>query len=380
MSRSKRIMKTLRNRIEAALQNPERSPWFSLETLLLVLSMVYGAVMRLRPRLYESGWLPSRILPCRVLSIGNITAGGTGKTPMTIFIAQRIQAMGYRVAVISRGYRGELEDKGGVVSDGETILVGPEQAGDEPYLMASILRGVPVLVGRRRYEAGMLAVKRFQPDVILLDDAFQHLRLKRDLDLVLMDKRLPFGNGFLLPRGVLREPHVALKRAHAIVFTRCNSDSSKSPSHPLIIQRPVFFTQHRPVIRILSGGKDGFSSNTEAISLIEGKRAVCFAGLADNRQFFTTLQQTGCKLIKTFSFSDHHHYTRFDLEAIAAEAVKCNAEIVATPFKDGVKLDASFPWPVPLAVVDAQIDFFGNENNFLSFLCSSLQLSYRGNY
>ena len=161
MTRLQRFFERFRRRIEMAAKGEDPTPFFSVETVLLVLSVVYGGLMGLRARLYEKGVLPSKTLPCRVVSIGNLIAGGTGKTPMTIRVARMIRDMGYRVVVLSRGYRGRMEKTGGVVSDGGTIFKGPEDAGDEPYLMARILTGIPVVVGQRRYEAGMMAVKRF---------------------------------------------------------------------------------------------------------------------------------------------------------------------------------------------------------------------------
>ncbi len=220
MTRIRSFFERFRRRIEMAARGEDPTPFFSIETVLMVLSVVYGGLMCLRARLYEKGVLPSKTLPCRVVSIGNLISGGTGKTPMTILVARMIRDMGCRVVVLSRGYRGRMEKTGGVVSDGRTIFKGPDDAGDEPYLMARVLTGIPVVVGQRRYEAGMMAVKRFKPDVIVLDDAFQHLRLKRDLNLVLLDSRSPFGNGHMLPRGLLREPLSALRRSHAVVYTR----------------------------------------------------------------------------------------------------------------------------------------------------------------
>ena len=230
MKSLKANIERLKNRISSAAGSNVPSSLLSLETALLVLSLAYGVVIRIRARLYAAGVLPSKALLCRVISVGNIIAGGTGKTPMTIFVAQLLRDKGQRVVVLSRGYRGSMEASGGIVSDGERIFKGPDEAGDEPYLMARVLKGIPVVVGKRRYEAGMMAIARFQPDVIVLDDAFQHLRLKRDLDLVLLDCRSPWGNGYLLPRGLLREPLSALRRAHAIIFTR--SRQSGRPAIP----------------------------------------------------------------------------------------------------------------------------------------------------
>ncbi|WP_054690049.1 tetraacyldisaccharide 4'-kinase [Desulfosarcina cetonica] len=205
----------LRRRIMDISRNDWPSALLSLETLLSVLSTIYGGITALRASGYAKGWLKSRRLPCKVVSIGNLVAGGTGKTPMTIYVAQLLHEMGWRVVVLSRGYRGRMETMGGVVSDGHRLLATVEDAGDEPYLMARCLKGVPVLVGRQRYQAGLLAIRAFGAEVIVLDDAFQHLKLKRDLNLVLLDHHQPFGNGHLLPRGLLREPLSSLRRAHA---------------------------------------------------------------------------------------------------------------------------------------------------------------------
>ena len=176
MTRFKVSIERLRNRISATASRSGPSPFFSMQTALLVLSLAYGAVIRIRARLYEVGLLPSKTLPCPVVSVGNIITGGTGKTPMTIFVAQLLRDKGCRVVVISRGYRGQMEASGGIVSDGKRIFKGPGEAGDEPYLMARVLKGIPVVVGKRRFDAGMMAIEYFQPDVIVLDDGFQHLK------------------------------------------------------------------------------------------------------------------------------------------------------------------------------------------------------------
>jgi tetraacyldisaccharide 4'-kinase len=351
----------LRGRIMAVVKKKGPSPLFSLESVLLFLSIIYGAAMRIRARLYATGLLPSRGLPCRVISIGNITAGGTGKTPTTIYVAQHIRDMGYRVAVISRGYRGRLESVGGgVVSDGRTIFKDAEEAGDEAYLMARVLKGIPVVVGRRRYDAAMLAVNRFQPDVIVLDDAFQHLKLKRDVDLVLLDRHAPYGNGELLPRGTLREPASALQRADAIIFTRSETGSEVNARDRIWRGRcPEFYTHHCPVVRMIDSTKGTFLTSSKNISALKGQRVVAFAGLADNTQFFDTLRQSDCHLIQTIEYADHYRYDRRDLDRIAAEAKKLAAESVVTTLKDFVKIEALENLPMRLVVVDVVIQVIG---------------------
>jgi len=365
----------LRRRIEAAGADDDSggSAPAGLKGALFVLSRGYGWIMGVRERLYVRGVLPSRSLPCRVVSIGNLVAGGTGKTPMTIFVARLIQSLGYRVVVVSRGYRGRMEPSGGVVSDGRTILAGPEDAGDEPYLMAKILTGIPVVVGRRRWEAGMLAVQRFDPHCIVLDDAFQHRRLQRDLDVVLLDSRSPVGNGHLLPRGRLREPLSALQRAQAVVFTRC-----QAPVGPDLLKRlpahcRVFYSVHTPLIRASTAPAGDASSDVTAMAMLHGRRVLAFAGLADNRQFFDLLRQSGCRTTRTLAFADHHRYTVGDLDHISRMAVETGADVLVTTFKDWVKLENVRSWPLPLVAVDVTIKLTHQERGFRSFLSNALK-------
>lgn len=373
MTRLKNYIKRIQRRLVSAARDERPAPLLSLETALRALSVVYGGSMGIRARLYEKDVLSSKRLPCRVVSIGNILAGGTGKTPMTILIAQTLNDMGYRVAVISRGYRGRMENSGGVVSDGRRIISGPEDAGDEPYLMARRLKGIPVVVGSRRYDSGMVAVKRFHPDVIVLDDAFQHLRLKRDLNLVLLDCHAPFGNGHILPRGLLREPMSALNRAHAIVFTRCGHAVESSILDALPGQRPVFYTAHTQVIRTTRLDDGTLLNDTTDISALKGKKIVAFSGLADNHQFFDGLEQAGCMLVHTFSFADHHRYGSSDLNRITETARERDADLLVTTYKDFVKIEKKKQWPVALIAVDVNIQVIGDQRRFFNFISRALK-------
>ena len=372
MIRLQRFIERFRRRIEMTVTREDPTPFFSIETVLMVLSVVYGGLVCLRARLYEKGVLPSQTLPCRVVSIGNLIAGGTGKTPMTILVARMIRDMGYQVVVLSRGYRGRMEKTGGIVSDGRTIFKGPEDAGDEPYLMARILTGIPVVVGQGRYEAGMMAVKRFQPDVIVLDDAFQHLQLKRDLNLVLLDSRSPFGNGHLLPRGLLREPLSALRRAHAVIYTRSEPVLTPPTHHRALRHQPVFYTAHHLTIRQTDPANGRLADGASEISMLKGKKAVAFAGLADNAQFFASLELAGCMLVHTFSFADHHGYGPYDFDRITAMAMEKGADVLVTTLKDFVKFETVKQWPVALTVVDATINLTKDEDVFLKTLTDAL--------
>lgn len=373
MIRSKNHLQRLRDRAESIGTKEGPAPLFSVETVLQVLSVLYGAAMAIRARLYAQGVLPSRSLPCRVVSIGNIVAGGTGKTPMAIFVAETIRDLGYRVVVISRGYHGRMEKSGGVVSDGCRLCKGPEYAGDEPYLMAAILKDIPVVVGKDRYAAGILAIQRFNPDVIVLDDAFQHMRLKRDVNLVLLDHRSPLGNGFLLPRGRLREPVSALHRAQALIFTRSRDALAPHRIDFPAGRCPVFHSVHAPVIRKTAHASDSLVKDGMGISILQGKKAVAFAGLADNDQFFDSLERVGCLLVHTIAFGDHHRYENSDLARIVATAKAEGADMLATTFKDWVKIEHAYPWPMPVVAVDVRIDWVGDQERFHNFLSLALQ-------
>ncbi|MBI5810633.1 MAG: tetraacyldisaccharide 4'-kinase, partial [Deltaproteobacteria bacterium] len=169
---------------------------------LYLLSILYGASVRMRASLFAIGLIKTKRLPCRVVSIGNLTVGGSGKTPMVMHMADILQKKGRRVVILCRGYKGSAKGVN-AVSDGRTVLLGYKEAGDEPYLLARRLKGVPVVVGRDRYKSGLYAIEAFSPDVILLDDGFQHIRLARDVNILLVDSKEGFGNGHLLPRGLL---------------------------------------------------------------------------------------------------------------------------------------------------------------------------------
>lgn len=373
VSRKKKALEGLRNYLESISKTDGPAALLGIETVLHVISILYGAVMAIRARLYKIGLLPSRVLPCRVVAIGNITAGGTGKTPMTICVAQAIQRLGYRVVVISRGYKGRMERTGGIVSDGRTVFHGPDGTGDEPYLMATSLADIPVVVGSDRYQAGMLAMRRFAPDVVVLDDAFQHLRLKRDLDLVLLDQRAPLGNGRLIPRGRLREPLSALRRAHALVFTRCDAAAPAQPLPPEMGRRPIFHTIHVPVISATYGTADPLVPDDRIdFSVLQARKALAFSGLADNDQFFRSLQQGGCRLVHQIAFGDHHRYCASDLRRIVNQAVASGAELLITTAKDWVKIQPIYDWSMAVVAVDVRIGWLGDPERFDRFLSTAM--------
>ncbi len=297
------------------------------------LSLLYGMVVAFRNRLYDRGILKQVRLSRPVISIGNITAGGTGKTPMTVLIANGLKARGFRPAVLSRGYCGRLTTSGNVVSAGASILLRPEAAGDEPVLIAAAAPGIPVLTGPDRCFSGRLAIEKFGADILILDDAFQHRRLFRDVNILLLDKDRPFGNGQLLPAGPLREPRTALNRADIIVKTGIarGEPERENPAGPDRI--PVFRARYQALA--IMQGKDHQLLPPGAL---HGKGIVAFTGIAGPDKFRATLEELGATIIKFLTFPDHYFYKQGDVQAIAGEAKALNAEMVLTTEKDGVKL------------------------------------------
>lgn len=343
-------------------------------------SIFYGGAVRLRVSLFDRRIFKSRKLPCMVISIGNLTLGGTGKTPMTIYTADLVQRLGYRPAVVSRGYRGRREKKGGIVSDGCNIFLTAEDAGDEAFMMARKLKNIPVLIGRDRFRSGMEAVNRFSADVIILDDGFQHLQLKRDIDLVLLDDTNPLGNGYLFPRGVLREPVSALKRADACILTRCRPGNAMPPE---LGPGPFFSTCHNPyLVRVIPAGSDSANDDNASgagLELIRGHRAVAFSGIAGNDEFCRMLETMGCDVAGFAGFPDHHWYTPGDFENLMTEIRKSNADMLITTDKDYARIHGRIRWPVDLAVVGIKISLEDQADAFNAFMEKRLADFYPGN-
>jgi len=377
-------MNLLRNKIESTIKGGAEAPTVSLATILYMISLGYGGIQKLRSMLYGKNILKSRRLPCKVVSIGNIAVGGTGKTPMTIYVARRIKALGYTVAVLSRGYKGEAEKKGALVSDEKTIFLGPEIAGDEPFMLACRLEGIPVIVGRDRFAAGMLAVKHFRADVVVLDDGFQHLRLARDMDFVLLDYTQPFGNSHLLPRGMLREPIASLYRSDACILTRTKMDSSSASGsavdrlQTVVPQCPVFSSFHTPYYYTIPAATrapfDQLSKQPcdDDFNFLAGRSVMAFSGIARNDDFRQTVQALDCVTKGFLEFPDHHRYSAKDISIITQAAKKATAEILVTTEKDYARFAVDTVWPLDLVVIGVRISFGEDEQRFDEFLKQGL--------
>ncbi len=378
-------MLKIKKKIESVMHSADQIPVSPLASMLYGISIVYGAAQKLRASCYRPKILRSQKLPCRVISVGNITVGGTGKTPMTIYVAQKLQQSGIRVAVISRGYKGSAESSGGVVSDGRNLLMDSEQAGDEPYLMAGRLKNIPVIVGKNRFAAGMLAIRKFQSEVIVLDDAFQHLKLSKDIDLILLDYTRPFGNTHLLPRGILREPVTALRRATACILTRSPTGPDEAASTTLagikthMPDIPIFTSAHNPYMyTVKSGVPTPFNAISHFIvppdsDQIKYKKVYGFSGIARNDDFQRTVATLGFNPMGFFDFSDHHKYSRDDLEKMVRIAQEAGADCLITTEKDHARIAHQKPLSMDLVVVGVRIEFSGDGQDFISFIQSRLR-------
>jgi len=372
-------MSIVRKKIERVMYSEEkRGPSFS-GLILSVLSAIYGTLIRIRDIFYLSGIFSQKRLPCKVVSIGNITVGGTGKTPMTICLAEMLTGSGYKVVVVSRGYMGRVEKKGGIVSNGREILMGSDSSGDEPFMMAARLNNIPVVVGQNRYNSGLLAIRNFNPEIILLDDGFQHRKLFRDIDLLLLDASCPFGNGRLIPRGVLREPVVSIKRADAFILTRSSSDNTEARNtiNAVSNNQPVFEAYN--AFYFFKAGKGGASNLasdfrnqvSEDFGSVAGKKVVAFSGIAGNDYFRKTLSGFKCDLQEFIGFPDHYRYTAGDMERISKSIRDKEAGLVMTTEKDFARMDGKFNFPVDIIVVGVKM-CIKDEKSFREFILSKL--------
>ena len=336
---------------------------------LAPLSVVYGALARARTRLYRSGFLKSERVGAPVVSVGNLTAGGTGKTPLVEWVARAVAAEGLRPCVLSRGYGREDVTRRVVVSDGARVLASVREGGDEPVLLAESLAGVAsVVCDRDRVAAARWALENLGAQVFVLDDGFQHMRIARDLDIVTLDATEPWGGGHLLPRGLLREPTAALARAGCVVITR--SDLSHDLGHlraevARLTDARVFASRVRT--RGLRGTDDDKehartgthqeeSARVSVESLISNGAVAAFCAVGNPRAFFEQLRKEGFDLRHTRSFPDHHAYSRSEVETFERDAEARGALALLTTAKDAVKLRAQ-AFTLPCYVVEIELEF-----------------------
>ena len=328
---------------------------------LSLLSLAYGISVRLRLKSIKNR--EGLSLPGFTVSIGNLTAGGTGKTPAACMMAEWALTEGYSVAVLSRGYAGKNREKVTVVSDGKDILAGPKEAGDEPYLMAARLPGVPVITAKDRYLAGITAYNRFASNFFILDDGYQHLRLKRDLNLLLLDASMPFGNHRMLPRGPLREPVDETARADAVILTRAgflkNRNEIGNDLIHILRGKPLFMCEHQPHKVMLPS-----QNAVHDPSFLKGKRVVAFAGIARPGYFRNTLDRLGAEILSFRSFPDHHHFHYDEIKSLIREKEKTGADFLITTEKDWIKVSSLLSGNPYASYLTVSFDFLNDREAF----------------
>lgn len=341
-------------------------------------SRLYGAVVKTRNRLYEKKFLKSFSLGVPVVSIGNMTVGGTGKTPLVALIAEILAAKGEKVAVLSRGYGRTNPKQRVLISDEKKILTETETAGDEPFELAQKLLGKAVVIADAdRASAGNWAREEFGITAFVLDDAFQHRRVKRTIDIVTIDATNPFGNGKLLPFGILREPLKNLKRADAIVITRTNLTSEilslKAQIKEFNSTCPIFTTKNEAanLVELKDFHENLSNFNNSKFEIQRQKvRILAFCALGNPDNFFDQLRRENFNVVATEKFSDHYFYTQNDVAKLEAQAGKQNAEILLTTAKDAVKLK-NLKFNLPCFVVESQM-IFDDEINFEKWLSAKI--------
>jgi tetraacyldisaccharide 4'-kinase len=339
----------------------------SWHSLLGPLSALYRVAVELRLWAYKNGVLKKHGLPGFVISVGNVAVGGTGKTPAVAMLADWAQKEGCRVAILSKGYGGKHRKRVFEVSDGDRLLAGVQESGDEPYLLARKISGVPVVISKNRYLAGLYASRRYGTDVFILDDGFQHLKVKRNLDLALMDAANPIGNGQLLPRGPLREPLEQLKRAHAIILTRFRDKQTAQNAHTFLRERfpetPVFLADHFADQVVLPG-----LDQVHPPAFLRGKRVAAFAGIARPEAFHETLVDLGADPVYFKGFGDHHPYAREEINALIRRKEASNAQYLMTTEKDWMRIASLAPTCAEMGYLSISFDLLSEKDAFFGMI------------
>jgi tetraacyldisaccharide 4'-kinase len=350
----------------------------AVRTLLYGMSKVFQGIVKARKFLYDVRILRDTTLGIQVIAVGNITAGGTGKTPVVEKFARELQDQGRKVAILSRGYRSkppplrrrlinkilfrEEATPPRVVSDGKSLLLDSETAGDEPYMLASNLKDVVVLVDKDRVKSGRYAVQKFGCDILLLDDGFQYWKLRgRRKDIVLVDCQQPFGNEHMLPRGTLREPPPHLARASVIFLTKSDGNTAElrkriakyNPTAGIIecVHHPLYF-------------EDVFTGERHGLDFLKGRRVASFSAIAQPESFEQSLVKLGAELVYTKSYADHHRFTQQEVLNAINRSKKRQAEMIITTQKDAVRFPKIDRRDLPIYFMRVEIKILSGAKDF----------------
>jgi len=348
-----------------------------LRSTLYILSRIFLLVIKLRRLLYDLRLFRDTTLGVQVIAVGNLTVGGTGKTPVVERIARELRNQGRNVAILSRGYRSKPPplfrrlwnrllhidpDPPRVVSDGHSLLLDSETAGDEPYMLASNLKDVVVLVDKDRVKSGRYAIEKFGCDILVLDDGFQYWKLAgRRQDVVLIDCEQPFGNNHLLPRGTLREPPSHLNRAHVIMITKSNGRTAelRAKLRELNPHARIIECVHKPLYL-----EDVFSGERFPLEILRGRRVAAMSGIAQPESFEKSLVDLGAELVYTKRFADHHRYTQQELLNVINRSKIRQAEMILTTQKDAVRFPKLDRRDLPIYFLRVEIEIVRGARDF----------------
>lgn len=349
-----------------------------LRGFLFLLSKSFEGLVSLRRFLYKYRIFRDHTLGCLVVSVGNLTVGGTGKTPVVEKFARALAQKGRKVAILSRGYKSaprptwqrillwvtryEKRIPPRVVSDGQNLLLDSEQAGDEPYMLASNLPDVVVLVDKDRVKSGRYAIERFKADTLVLDDGFQHWRLKSRLNLVLVDRHYPFGNNHLLPRGTLREAPTALKRASHVFITKSNGTGSvelRERIKSINAGAQIIECTHHPLYL-----QNVFTGERKPLEFLKHLKVAALSGIAMPDGFEQGLEKLGAELVHTKQYADHHRYTQQEILNMINRSKKRQAQAIITTEKDAVRFPKLDRVDVPIYYLRVEIKIIEGAKDF----------------
>lgn len=335
--------------------------------ILYVFSLIYGMLVNIKLVGYRCGIFKKAKLDCFVISLGNVTVGGTGKTPTAQRLARDIRDMGYRVVILNRGYRAKWHGEVGIVSDGKRLHMDAAEAGDEAYMLAKHLPEVPVLIGAERAKTGRYAMEHFGAEVAILDDGYQHWQLERDLDILLVDAVNVFGNGYILPRGTLREPISHISRADICLMTKVDQaaagscDYIRETVHCYNPDARIVESIHQPRCFIpLTEWYANIASQGIDIAKMRGKRIMAVSAIGNPASFEQTLSDLGAVIIESLRYPDHHDYAMSEMTDIFQQAENAGAEAIVITEKDAVKIPADVArekWSIPIYVICVEVNF-----------------------
>lgn len=343
-------------------------------TVLKPTSLLWGALYRIRRSFYEYGILKKDYFKVPIISIGNVTFGGTGKTPMIIWLTNRMEEFGLVPAILTRGYKGELEHKSGIIKGGQRFRSNPKQFGDEPLLISRKMKKGAVIVGKRRAENLKKYFSDVEPDVVLLDDGFQHIQLYRSFNIVLFDASLPLERYKTAPLGYLREGLTSLKDADAIVISRADQVPEEKIEN-LLDMLSNYNRRDIPIAKfkyIPSGAFDCFDKKILKMDELKDRNIIVLSAIASPDSFYHLLEGYGANIVEKVVFPDHYLFTQEDLNNVLIKSAKHNATII-TSEKDMVKIRRVVQ-DERILYVNISVSFMSGENQLLSSVKKVLNL------